>query len=409
MWVQGVPGKKSDSPGLLRHSVRFSPSIPAVSEEDDEDEDMEDDEDDDGDEDDEGVSEEVEDEEDTIQGGVVITKNSKKARASQRLYPSSSSSSSGAAKEGKDSKVESARGPEAPKKAGGSGSPPDEGPGKQPQGGGENPAKSAAGGSVSKANGSVANAGDSVGKAGKSVAKAGDSVGKAGKSVVKAGDSVGKAGKSVAKAGGSSASDSEASESAKKDASAKASPQLGPLSAAEFKAQSLIDLESDDPDALFVPDQVPSRRLRSYLVKVTILVKFSNPKVEGSHRRENKDSQEGDAEGRRPLDAKVRRWEHKEGVDPKDPEGCGTPVCAAIDGRPKRWGGEGRRHIKKTQVRDTNLLHYYTFLIIFSKIKERAKLLPQVCLHVQSDPPPVFHGAGAAVLHGAERRLRRRQ
>ena len=37
-----------------------------------------------------------------------------------------------------------------------------------------------------------------------------------------------------------------------------------------------------------------------------------------------------------PQDAEVSRWEHKERVDPRDPEGCGTPVCTLIDGRPKR-------------------------------------------------------------------------
>ena len=36
-------------------------------------------------------------------------------------------------------------------------------------------------------------------------------------------------------------------------------------------------------------------------------------------------------------DARVARWDHREKVDPSDPEGCGTPVCSLIDARPKRF------------------------------------------------------------------------
>ncbi len=31
------------------------------------------------------------------------------------------------------------------------------------------------------------------------------------------------------------------------------------------------------------------------------------------------------------------RWAHKEKVNPKDPEGCGTPVCVIVDAKPTRF------------------------------------------------------------------------
>ena len=35
------------------------------------------------------------------------------------------------------------------------------------------------------------------------------------------------------------------------------------------------------------------------------------------------------------LTGEVRRWEHKAKLDPGEPDGCGYPVCAIVDGRPK--------------------------------------------------------------------------
>ena len=40
----------------------------------------------------------------------------------------------------------------------------------------------------------------------------------------------------------------------------------------------------------------------------------------------------------RKLKAPVVRWEHKERLDETEPElGCGFPVCAVVDSRPKRF------------------------------------------------------------------------
>ena len=35
------------------------------------------------------------------------------------------------------------------------------------------------------------------------------------------------------------------------------------------------------------------------------------------------------------MTGEVRRWEHKAKLDPGEPDGCGYPVCAIVDGRPK--------------------------------------------------------------------------
>ena len=41
---------------------------------------------------------------------------------------------------------------------------------------------------------------------------------------------------------------------------------------------------------------------------------------------------------RRRLNAPVKRWEHKEGLEDNEPKGsCGFPVCVVIDSRPKRF------------------------------------------------------------------------
>ena len=37
------------------------------------------------------------------------------------------------------------------------------------------------------------------------------------------------------------------------------------------------------------------------------------------------------------LTEAVRRWEHKVNLDPREPEGCGYPVCVIVDARPKRF------------------------------------------------------------------------
>ena len=37
------------------------------------------------------------------------------------------------------------------------------------------------------------------------------------------------------------------------------------------------------------------------------------------------------------MTGEVRRWEHKAKLDPGEPDGCGYPVCAIVDGRPKRF------------------------------------------------------------------------
>ncbi len=39
----------------------------------------------------------------------------------------------------------------------------------------------------------------------------------------------------------------------------------------------------------------------------------------------------------RKLNADVLRWDHKERLDESEPEGCGFPVCALVDSRPKRF------------------------------------------------------------------------
>lgn len=39
----------------------------------------------------------------------------------------------------------------------------------------------------------------------------------------------------------------------------------------------------------------------------------------------------------RKLTAPVKRWEHKAKIDSSEPNGCGFPVCAAVDMRPKRF------------------------------------------------------------------------
>ena len=33
----------------------------------------------------------------------------------------------------------------------------------------------------------------------------------------------------------------------------------------------------------------------------------------------------------------MKRWEHKVKLDAGEPDGCGFPVCAIVDGRPKRF------------------------------------------------------------------------
>ena len=38
------------------------------------------------------------------------------------------------------------------------------------------------------------------------------------------------------------------------------------------------------------------------------------------------------------MDAVVQRWPHQEGLDPTEPTlGCGYPVCAVVDMKPKRF------------------------------------------------------------------------
>ncbi len=38
------------------------------------------------------------------------------------------------------------------------------------------------------------------------------------------------------------------------------------------------------------------------------------------------------------MNSKVLRWEHRERLDPDEPaSGCGYPVCASVDMRPKRF------------------------------------------------------------------------
>ena len=65
-------------------------------------------------------------------------------------------------------------------------------------------------------------------------------------------------------------------------------------------------------------------------------------------RKLNKDK----SQGKRSLSAKVIRWEHKEKLDPKDTEGCGTPVCVLIDSRPKRFQSlcSFARHLKNAEL-----------------------------------------------------------
>ena len=37
------------------------------------------------------------------------------------------------------------------------------------------------------------------------------------------------------------------------------------------------------------------------------------------------------------LERDLKRWEHKEGINEKDPPGCGFPICVDVDMRPKRF------------------------------------------------------------------------
>ena len=40
---------------------------------------------------------------------------------------------------------------------------------------------------------------------------------------------------------------------------------------------------------------------------------------------------------KRNLQRIVNRWEHKEGLNKEDPDGCGFPICVDVDMRPKRF------------------------------------------------------------------------
>ncbi len=57
--------------------------------------------------------------------------------------------------------------------------------------------------------------------------------------------------------------------------------------------------------------------------KVTYEERRSNPK--------------GDTKSLRPLDARVKRYQHKDKIVQSEPDGCGSPVCTIIDSRPMRF------------------------------------------------------------------------
>ncbi|TRY69476.1 hypothetical protein TCAL_03259 [Tigriopus californicus] len=79
----------------------------------------------------------------------------------------------------------------------------------------------------------------------------------------------------------------------------------------QFREEIIKDLDAKDPNGINIPAEV-------------VQVKRKPNKWDG-------------ATGARDLDAMVQRWEHRSGLDPEDVDGCGSPVCANVDGRPKRF------------------------------------------------------------------------
>ena len=90
---------------------------------------------------------------------------------------------------------------------------------------------------------------------------------------------------------------------------------MSPLDEDAFLKEAQHDLDTTDPEANEVPAEITKYK-----------------------RKENTNKgSEDHKKNKRPLDEKVARYKHKDMLGEKDVKGCGRPVCAIIDSRPKRF------------------------------------------------------------------------
>ena len=110
------------------------------------------------------------------------------------------------------------------------------------------------------------------------------------------------------------------------ESSGEAPKAVETLDEKSFLKEAQSDLDGNDPEANEVPSDITKYK-----------------------RKENRDKT---GKNKRPLDEKVKRYKHKDLLGDKDVKGCGRPVCAIIDSRPKRFASlcNFTLHLKQNEM-----------------------------------------------------------